>query len=185
MRIIVGLGNPGRKYSATRHNAGFMVLDRLAKTHSVRFRKSILNSAYIAKVEKKRWQVLLVKPATFMNNSGICVKKIMVHYNIEIDDILIVYDDVDLELGTIRFRTKGRSAGHKGVNSIIQYLNTDLIQRIRIGIGKPDSEDISDYVLSDFTDTEKAVFDTVVQKASRCCWSWIDRDVGFIMQRCN
>ena len=185
MRIIVGLGNPGRKYASTRHNAGFMVLDRLAKAHSVRFRKSIINSAYIAETKKKSCKVLLVKPLTFMNNSGICVNKVMARYNAKRDDMLIVYDDIDLKLGAVRFRAKGRSAGHKGMDSIMQYLNTDLIQRIRLGIGKPDSEDISGYVLSDFTDSEKEIFDTAVQKASRCCWDWIDRDAGFIMQICN
>ena len=185
MKIIVGLGNPGKKYASTRHNAGFMVLDRLAKVHSARFRKSIINSAYIAKAKKKRREVLLVKPLTFMNNSGICVNRIMARYSAKRDDILIVYDDVDLKLGVMRFRAKGRSAGHKGMDSIMQYLNTDLIQRVRIGISKPDSEDISDYVLSDFTDSEKEIFDAVVEKASRCCWNWIDRDAGFIMRECN
>ena len=185
MRIIVGLGNPGRKYAATRHNAGFMILDRLAKMHLVRFKRSFINSAYIAKARKNSHDVLLVKPVAFMNNSGVCVKKIVSHYGIKRDNILIVYDDVDLTLGVMRFRTKGRSAGHKGMDSIIQYLDTDLIHRIRIGIGKPNSEDLSDYVLSGFIDEEKKEFAAIVQKACRCCWDWIDKDISLIMQECN
>ena len=185
MRVIVGLGNPGKRYTATRHNAGFAVLDELAKECFVRFKRSLINSAYIAKINKEGQQVLLIKPATFMNNSGVCVKKVIKRYGVKIDDVLVVYDDADLKLGAIRFRMKGSSAGHKGMSSVMEYLGTDLIQRIRIGIGRPENSNLSDYVLSGFAGSEKEIFRTAVEKASRCCWDWIDKEANFVMQECN
>ncbi len=186
MKTIVGLGNPGRKYAGTRHNVGFMVLDRLARLHFARFRKSFIDSAYIAKVKKDDKDILLVKPAVFMNNSGVCLMKIVSRYNINLSDILVIYDDADLNLGKVRFRTKGRSAGHKGIDSAIHYLGTSSIYRIRIGIGKPgDGRELSDYVLSDFTYEEREILDKVIDKVCLCGWNWIDKSTDFVTRECN
>jgi len=176
LKLIVGLGNVGKEYVFTRHNVGFMVLDKIAERYSLRFKKSNIFKAYLVKSDLFKEKIMLVKPSTFMNNSGACVKKIVTHWKINVEEILIVYDDVDLPLGRIRFRIKGRSAGHKGMESVIQHLGSERIKRLKIGIGRPHNrKDITDYVLSSFSEEEKDTIEDVLERAVLCCGEWINK----------
>ena len=146
MHLIVGLGNPGREYKYTRHNVGFMAIDALAKKLALKFRKR--EDYFWVKTTIKSKPVIIAKPRQFVNLSGEAVKKMIVDFRIENDKILVIHDDADLPLGTIRIKRNGSSGGHKGVESIIQELGTRDFSRIRIGIGR-DSGDLKDYVLSE------------------------------------
>ena len=122
MKAIFGLGNPGSRYKNNRHNVGYMIVEELSRHIGTNFRRSIRLKAYLAKLKINNRDVILVKPSTFMNNSGICVKKICSSYHLAGDDCLVIYDDVDLPLGSIRLKKKGSSAGHRGMESIIDNL---------------------------------------------------------------
>lgn len=167
MKIIIGLGNPGKKYAKTRHNVGFMVVSDLSKQISANFNFSKKFNAEIAEVRLKGEKVLLVKPQTYMNRSGESIRALVNFYKLNPKkDILIIYDDIDLPLGEIR--TAGRSAaGHKGMQSVIDALGTDEIQRIRIGIcptlGKPRIP-VDKFVLQEFTKEERKIIDEIIKK---------------------
>ena len=151
MKIVVGLGNPGRQYSGTRHNIGFMVADKLASTRALAFsRKKFKAKLAAGSIEGK--PVLLVKPQTFMNSSGESVSALMRFYKCELSDLIVVYDDVDLPFGKLRLRPEGGSAGHKGMRSIISALGSENFPRLRVGIrGEFVYGELSDYVLGKFS----------------------------------
>ncbi|MCF7926917.1 MAG: aminoacyl-tRNA hydrolase [Candidatus Izimaplasma sp.] len=150
MKLIVGLGNPGKKYKDTKHNMGFMCLDNYISKSALSYQKSSkFNGEYI-----KDGDTIFLKPLTYMNKSGISVRKMMDYFDIDADDILIIYDDLDLPLGKLRLRSKGRAGGHNGVKSIIEYINTSEFKRLRIGIGNDDEMETSNYVLSNITKSE-------------------------------
>ncbi len=164
MYLIVGLGNPGRKYSHTRHNAGFMVLDRYADKVGVKFSKGS-GPYHNAKFSFGSDQVFLIKPTTYMNLSGIALKYILENViDIDLSKVLIVLDDLDLAFGTIRFRQKGGSAGHKGLENIISTIGTQQITRLRIGIGDTPDDPI-EFVLSDFEPGEVTKLDIILDGA--------------------
>ncbi|MDO5717471.1 MAG: aminoacyl-tRNA hydrolase [Tissierellia bacterium] len=166
MKIIVGLGNPGLKYEATRHNAGFMVIDLLAKKLGIKVKKIKWKSLY-EKVNLRGESIILLKPQTFMNNSGIAVKEIVDYFGVDIEDLIVIYDDIDIPFGTIRIKKSGSSGSHNGMKSIIYHLNDDSFPRIRLSIGKkPDYFDLADYVLSGFSKKEAEVFDREVSAAA-------------------
>jgi len=146
MRLIVGLGNPGRKYSRTRHNIGFLCLDAFASQHKLRFKKQKKMNGRTAFFE----DAVLLKPETYMNLSGISVEKVASYYDIAPEDILVIHDDMALETGSLRLRYKGSSGGHKGVASIIEQLSTPLFNRVRFGIGDPGDIPPKAYVLKHF-----------------------------------
>lgn len=183
----MGLGNPGKKYAATRHNVGFMVVDKIAQLSSLKFKKSFFNRAYVAGKNVNNESLLLVKPNTFMNESGSCLKRIIRRYNPGAQNICIVYDDVDLALGRIKFKTSGGCAGHKGMSSVINELGTEQVNRLRIGIGRPPvrDTDISAYVLSEFTEDRYPILNEVLDKAAKCCLEWLNTDGEIIMQKYN
>lgn len=151
MKLIVGLGNPGEKYAATRHNAGFMVVDRLAAGAGVAVEKKMFKSL-VGYGQINGENVVLAKPHTFMNLSGEAVAALMNWFKLGTADLVIIYDDLDLPLGKVRIRPGGGSGGHKGMQSIIQVLGTKGFPRVRIGIGKPLEPcfEAADYVLSNF-----------------------------------
>ena len=155
MKMIVGLGNVGNNYKKTRHNAGFMAIDQFSKKNHI----SISNVKYKAAFGKgtiNNVEVLLLKPLTFMNLSGTAVKKYFKKYSVDIKDLLVIHDDIDLPPGKVKKKTGGGDAGHLGIRSIIQSLESRDFSRIRIGIGRPaDNFDISDWVLSSFSKEEK------------------------------
>ena len=165
MKLIVGLGNPGKEYEATRHNCGFRAIDLFADKAGLVIDKDGFKGLYTSfKFEGE--SIILFKPQTFMNLSGTAVREIANFYKIDINDIVIVYDDMALEPGDIRLRVKGSSGGQKGMQNIIDNLGTDEIQRIRIGIGEPEYDAV-DYVLGKPSKEEKAKIDSALEKAAQ------------------
>ena len=164
MKIIIGLGNPGKEYELTRHNFGFMVLDRLAELNGVKFKLEKKFEAEIAEIESAGEKTILVKPQTFMNSSGKAVLSVLNFYKIAMPDLLLVYDDKDLEFGTIKTTGKS-SAGHKGVESIINLLKTNNIKRIRLGINNNLNIPTEGFVLQKFTQKEIINMDSVIIEA--------------------
>lgn len=147
MKLLVGLGNPGAQYERTRHNVGFRVIDALAEKLSVRWERR--GRAMIANATLEHEKVVLVKPTTFMNNSGEAVGELQRWFKLEPEDILVVYDELDLPVGQLRVRARGSAGGHNGMKSLIQYLHTDQFPRLRVGIGRPANRrpDTINYVL--------------------------------------
>lgn len=150
MKVVVGLGNPGAKYEQTKHNVGFMCLDFYANKHNETFKFERKFNADVLKMG----QLLLVKPQTFMNLSGEAVRKILDYYNIDLDDVLVIYDDLDLPFARIRLREQGGPGGHNGIKSIIQHVNTNDFKRLRVGIDSNPMMEAADYVLSKFSKQE-------------------------------
>ncbi|MBI4444609.1 MAG: aminoacyl-tRNA hydrolase [Acidobacteria bacterium] len=165
MYLIAGLGNPGPQYRKSRHNIGFMILDRLAEQHGKKF-ESIFARSLTCMLEQSGEIVVLAKPQTFMNLSGSALQELLKHYPLDLSQMLIVYDDIDLPLGSIRVRRSGSSGGQKGMESIIQSFGTQ-IPRLRVGIspGETPLEDYSQFVLSNFTKTERKVVDEMIDLA--------------------
>jgi PTH1 family peptidyl-tRNA hydrolase len=166
MKIIVGLGNPGSEYMGTRHNFGFAVLDGMAAKAKVGFKPSSKFKADVARyVSNEGEDTLLVNPTTYMNNSGEAVLKVLNYYDIPVSNLTIIYDDIDLNLGEYR-ETGKSSAGHKGVQSIIDFLKTDDIARIRLGIMNQETKTLPTevFVLQKFSKTEQPIKDNMVEK---------------------
>ena len=163
--IVVGLGNPDRKYESTRHNAGFITVDMLADKIGIRLDrikyKSLCNTGVIA--DKK---VLLMKPSTYMNNSGQAVVEAMNFFKVPPEKVIVIFDDISLDVGKMRSRRKGSDGGHNGIKNIIYLSGSDMFPRIKIGVGhKPEKWDLADWVLSNFTDSERKLLDETADKA--------------------
>ena len=184
MKIVIGLGNPGTKYTKTRHNIGFMVINKFLKGCKVSFTKkyrdSIVNKCLIEGEE-----ILFVKPQLFMNLSGIPAKRIAEKNNCNLNEILVILDDFNLPLGKVRIREKGSSGGHKGLKSISDHLKTTYFSRLRIGIGNISSEDTEDFVLSRFTKEEKKVIEDALDKACNAIRYWVITDINNCMSMIN
>lgn len=150
MKAIIGLGNPGTKYMKTKHNVGFMTVDEIADQKATSFNKKQFE-AEVAEYFENGEKILLIKPQTFMNESGRSVSPLMSYYNLQLKDVLVIYDDLDLSTGKIRLRTKGSAGGHNGVKSLISHLGTQEIQRIKVGIDRPlPGKDVISHVLGTF-----------------------------------
>lgn len=154
MKLIVGLGNIGEKYVFTRHNVGFMLADSIAINANINFRENSRLKCFMTNLRNGYEDFLIIKPTTFMNLSGEAVRAVMDYYKIPIEDILIVYDDLSLELGKMRFRANGSDGGHNGIKSIIQHLGTKNIARLKIGIGPQPSIPSEVFVLQNFSKEE-------------------------------
>lgn len=163
MQIIIGLGNPGEKFENTRHNIGFRILDKIAEKLEVTFHLKKDFKAEVAELDFNNTTVKLVKPQTFMNDSGQAVVKIKNFYKVSSRNILVVHDDVDLALGKIRIQLDGSSAGHKGIQSIIDITGNDF-WRVRVGVGKSDKIPTEVWVLKEFSKDEKKHLETIVDK---------------------
>ena len=185
MKIIFGLGNPGEQYKNTRHNIGKMVIEELSRTKKLKFKRSIILKAFLAKGIVDKEEVIFAKPQTFMNNSGRSVVSFLKRYRIAEQNALVVYDDVDLQFGQMRVRKSGSSAGHKGMDSIIAQIGNTQINRLRLGIGRPERGEISDYVLSDFRAKEQSALEDVIKRACLICEDWISYGSDFVMKSCN
>jgi len=185
MKVIIGLGNPGKQYENTRHNIGFTVVDELAKRLNIALDKSKFNGLYgIGHISGEK--VILLKPMTYMNLSGECVRPLLDYYNLTEDNIVVIYDDLDLPVGKIRLRMKGSAGGHNGIKSLIQHLNTKEFKRIRIGIDRPKNEiPIPNYVLGSFTSEEKEDIQYSVNKAADACEKWISKSFLEVMNEFN
>ena len=150
MKLVVGLGNVGDKYCFTRHNVGFMVVDKWAIMNDVTFKEDKKLKCFIAKYKSEMEDIMLIKPTTFMNLSGEAVIAVINYYKIDISDVIIVYDDLSLELGTIRFRPSGSDGGHNGIKSIIKHLGTSSFARLKVGIGPQPPIPAENFVLQNF-----------------------------------
>ena len=183
--IIVGLGNIGKEYECTHHNIGFMVLDEVAKANNLEFKLEKKHQAFIAEYIYKGEKHLLVKPTTYMNNSGISVRSIIDYYKKTNEDVLIIYDDLDLPLGQIRIRKNGSAGGHKGIKSIIAHLNTQEFSRVRIGIKKEKEMDTINYVLSKFSKKELDVLKPTIELMPRMIDDFLTNGTNYIMNHYN
>lgn len=181
--LIVGLGNPGKKYADTRHNAGFMALDLFAKKHRIEFKKE--NKKYWhAWFSFKQVSVDLIKPNTFMNLSGEAVADYLKNHPIHLSNLIVICDDINLPFGTIRIRQKGSDGGQKGLRSIIQHLESESFPRLRIGIGNT-FEDAAEYVLSRFKESEEKELQLVLENAVTAIESIIECGIENAMSRFN
>ncbi len=165
MKLIVGLGNPGSRYHATRHNMGFLVVDALGAAHHILLRRHLSTAAYGEGVIGAH-QVVFAKPLTYMNASGKAVASLCAYFSIPANDVIVIHDDLDLALSRVKLKTKGGDAGHYGVRSIIACLGTGEFTRIRVGIGRPASKDeVVAFVLSPFTPDELPQVDEAICNA--------------------
>jgi len=183
--LIAGLGNPGPKYTANRHNIGFRCLERLAAAHDLAFdRRQKRARVALGTIQGRR--VVLAKPQTFMNESGRAVAPLVHFYKVPLERLLVVYDDLDLPLGTIRLRPEGGSGGHKGMRSIIEHLGSQEFPRLRIGIGRPPGHmDPAAYVLQDFSTEEETLLDEVLERAVAAIETWLTEGIEAAMERYN
>lgn len=169
IRLVVGLGNPGRKYAKTKHNVGWMILDRLAEDLGVSVSKDKFKGLVGELQTNDGKKVFLLKPLTYMNLSGESVGYIARFYTLKPEEILVISDDLDLPLGKVRIRLRGSSGGHKGIDSVERHLKSQNFPRLRVGIGRPErKEDVVNYVLSPFNDGEIEVIRNAVATAVNC-----------------
>lgn len=185
MKCIVGLGNPGKKYEQTRHNIGFMVVDELLSRFQVTQMQHKFKCDY-AIVHHGATKLMFVKPQTYMNLSGEGVRPLIDYYDIDVANLLVIYDDLDLPVGKIRLREKGGHGGHNGIRSLLQHLATKDFKRLRIGIGRPmDQTPIVDYVLAPFTKEESPTIERVILQAADACEAWLEKSFPEVMNTFN
>ena len=181
MKVLVGLGNPGSKYSNTKHNFGFWIIECFLKQSSLTLQAGKGDYHYI-----KTNDFYLVKPMSYMNNSGLALSQFINYYKINIDDLLIVYDDIDLSLGTIKYKKNGGSGGHKGVESIIYQLNNDNFHRLRLGIATDEKmRPLEKYVLSPFHKSDRPEIDNVINKSYDSINYYLESSIEETMNKFN
>jgi PTH1 family peptidyl-tRNA hydrolase len=183
-RLIVGLGNPGHEHARNRHNVGFQVIDKLANRLQLSLdrmeAKGLLGQGLVAGTP-----VILLRPLSYMNQSGNVVKPVVSRYKVRLDHVLIIYDDLDLPLGAVRIRARGGSAGHRGMQSIISALRTADIARIRIGIGRPSGESPEEYVLEDFTPDQSITMEGAYDTALAATLCFVREGIAAAMNQYN
>ncbi len=186
MYLVVGLGNPGKRFDGTRHNIGFEVIDYLSSLYNISIKK-LKHKALIGEGNINGHKVVLVKPQTFMNLSGESVRELKEWYKLEDINIIIIYDDISLEVGRMRIRAKGSDGGHNGIKSIIYQLNSDVFPRIKLGVGQPlhSEYDLADYVLGKFTEEEKTDVIDTVKGAADAVSMIIDEGTSVAMNKYN
>jgi len=185
MKLIVGLGNPGKQYENTRHNIGFKVIDELAERWNSPLNQMKFNGMY-ATVHRPEGKVMLLKPLTYMNLSGESVRPVIDYFDIDPENLVILYDDLDLPPGQLRLRQKGSAGGHNGMKSLIQHLGTQEFNRIRIGIGRPSGGmKVPDYVLANFSEDESATIRESVVKSADACEAWLNKSFLSVMNDFN
>lgn len=185
MKLIVGLGNIGDKYSMTRHNAGFMVLDRWAIQEGFSFKNEGKLKAYLSKIKFNGEDILLAKPTTFMNLSGEAVRAIMDYYKVDLKDILIIYDDISLDLGRIRYRGNGSDGGHNGIKSIIKHTGSQDFARLKIGIGPQPNIPSENYVLQNFPKEQLDELKEVLDRAIDSVKFYLDNGIEKTQNKYN
>ena len=183
MKLIVGLGNPGKEYEMTRHNMGYRVLDFLSKKEKIDIDNNDFHGVY-GKGQIAGEQVILLKPETFMNLSGQSVFEIVQFFKIQTEDIIVIFDDMALVPGKIRLREKGSSGGHKGIQSVIDFLKTEEIKRIRVGIGEPSFDPIN-YVLGKVNKEDQKLTDESIEKAAAALIDYLQHDFHHAMSQFN
>ena len=183
MKLIVGLGNPGKEYALTRHNCGFRVVDSFADAAGADIDKEDFHGVY-GRFKHNGEDILLFKPLTMMNLSGKAVQEIVHYFKIDIDNIVVIFDDMAIEPGTIRLRNNGSSGGQKGMQNIIENLGTEEIKRIRIGIGEPQFNSI-DWVLGKPQGEDKAKIDEAIERATKAIREYLIHDFQNAMSKYN
>ena len=186
MKVIVGLGNPGRQYENTRHNIGFIAIDRIAEKLGIKVDRSKFR-ATVGEGRIGSEKILLAKPETYMNDSGLSVHDIVDFYKIEPEDLIVVYDDFDIPEGSVRIRPFGSAGTHNGMRSIVRLLGTDRFPRVRIGTGKADMEqrELIGFVLGGFSKDEVKVMEEAVDCARDACICWAEHGIDLTMNRYN
>ncbi len=184
MYIIVGLGNPGKKYENTKHNVGFMVLDYLSEKHGIKINK-IKHKALVGEGNFSDQKVLLVKPQTFMNLSGNSVREVLAYYKEDIEKLIVIYDDIDIPMGRLRIRKKGSAGTHNGMKSIIYDLQNDQFPRIRIGIGGDNKGDLVRYVIGGFDQEDLEKIREAVKNAALSVECILEKGIDIAMGTYN
>ncbi len=185
MKIVVGLGNPGLKYRRTRHNLGYMVADAFAEPRGGKWRPGKFKGLE-AEIAVGKERVLVVKPTTFMNLSGECVGSVVRYYQVPLDDVLVVFDEVQLELGRLRLRPGGSAGGHNGVESVIKHLGTEQFPRLRLGVGAPPEwMDMMSYVLGVFPRGDQKTVKDMLERAVLATETWVYYGLTEAMNRFN
>ncbi|PLT30870.1 aminoacyl-tRNA hydrolase [Peribacillus deserti] len=185
MKVIIGLGNPGKQFDGTRHNIGFDVIDALSDKWNIPLdqakHKGLLGTGMV-----NGEKVLLLKPLTYMNLSGESISAVLNFYKLSHEDIVVIYDDLDLPPGKLRLRQKGSAGGHNGIKSTIAHLGTQEFNRIRVGVGRPtDKRSVPDFVLSRFTKDEQELMSKVVDICGKACENWLEADFLIVMNKFN
>lgn len=183
MKLIVGLGNPGKKYEGTRHNMGFMAVDLFSDASKIDIDREAFQGL-LGRGKVLDQDVMLFKPTTFMNLSGNAVREVVNYFKIDVNDVVVIFDDMALAPGTIRLRLGGSSGGQKGMQNIIEQLGTDKIKRIRVGIGEPDDSAI-DYVLSKPLKEEKVLIDQALENAKDALVMYLKKGFEVAMNNYN
>ena len=184
MKLIAGLGNPGIEYEKTRHNAGFLLIDRLCDKLGVRLDKNKCKAQY-GIYRHNGEKIIIAKPQTYMNLSGQAVSSLMRFYDVDVKDLIVVHDDLDLPVGKLRLRRQGSSGGQKGMGSIIEQLGTSQIDRVRIGISNDKRIDTKDYVLGRFSKEDEKILDEVLDKGAEALVYAFDHDFDVVMSKFN
>lgn len=184
MKLIVGLGNPGKKYENTRHNAGYRFIDEYAKTKNLEINKEKFNGRYVT-FNKNNEKVILLKPEKYMNLSGEVIKEFIDYFKINIEDILIISDDLDTEVGKIKLKYKGSSGGHNGLKNIEENLKTNEYKRLKIGISNNKDKDKIDYVIGKVEKDELEKLNEVNKLAKDVIDDFIDLDFDIVMNKYN
>ena len=181
-KIIVGLGNPGDNFSLTKHNAGFWVIDKLVEQRSLKYKLG--KGDYIYAVDENKY--VFIKPTTFMNNSGIALKQILDCYQLNVSDIIVIYDDIDIHLGNIRYKQSGVDGGHNGIKSIIYHLNSDYFDRLKIGIGiNENMRPAEKYVLTPFISDDELKAEAMVKQGADALENLLVRGLSHTMNHFN
>lgn len=183
MKLVVGLGNPGARYSNTRHNLGFQALDVLVGRHGIDREQKRFES-WLAPLRWPGEKVLLAKPQTYMNLSGRSVQQLIYWYKLDLEDLIVIYDDLDLPAARVRIRSQGGAGGHKGMSSIISALGSQEFARVRIGIGRPSHETV-DWVLGQISQEEKEMFASALTRAADAVEAWTRRGILAAMNEYN
>ena len=185
MYVVVGLGNPGKDYTNTRHNIGFNTVDLIGKRNNINLNKIKFNSIY-GEGNIGGEKILLVKPQTYMNNSGTSVRDISQYYKIPIENIIVVVDDIDIEFSSVKLRAKGSAGSHNGLKSIINHIQRDDFPRVKVGIGKKyEKQDLADFVLSRFSKDEQIDIDISIITAAEAVESIIKDGIDTAMNKYN
>ena len=185
MKLIVGLGNPTPQYDKTRHNVGFAVIDHLMNEYGIAL-DTAKHKGFYGKGRIAGESVILLKPMTYMNLSGESVVQVANYYKVAPQDIIVVYDDINLDVGRLRIREKGSAGGHNGIKNIIAHLGTDEFPRIRVGVGmKPPKMDLADYVLSRFSKEEEALMEEGYERAAKAMELMVEDEIGQAMNLYN
>jgi peptidyl-tRNA hydrolase, PTH1 family len=185
VKLIVGLGNPGREYEQTRHNVGWMVLDRIADRAGWSGRGKERDAAVVVRGRYRDQELVLAKPMTYMNESGIAVRKLLARERVPLSDLLIVYDDFDLPLGKLRMRESGSAGTHNGLRSVVAEMETQKIPRLRVGIGEPGLDRARSHVLSRFTQTEREQLESILNAAADAVEEWAAQGAARAANRWN